>query len=113
MLAFVDLEERVTHDHPIWTVKTLADEAVERLSSEFDRMHAQVGRASVPPERLLKASLSPVSSRCPTSTKVHRAIRKARHRCHLLLHTLAVESHPMTALWGWRRRASASLYRGP
>ena len=35
----------------------VADEALQRLSPEFDRMYSKVGRASVPPERLLKASL--------------------------------------------------------
>ena len=57
MLAFVDLEERVPENHPLRTIKAVADEALERLSPEFDRMYAEVGRASVPPERLLKASL--------------------------------------------------------
>ena len=57
MLAFVDLEERVPQDHPIRTIKIIADDALERLSPEFDRMYSKVGRASVPPERLLKASL--------------------------------------------------------
>ena len=57
MLAFVDMEERVPKDHPIRTIKVVADEALERLSPEFERMYSKVGRASVPPERLLKASL--------------------------------------------------------
>ena len=57
MLAFVNLEERVPKDHPLRTIKTVADKALERLSVEFDRMYSKVGRASVPPERLLKASL--------------------------------------------------------
>ena len=35
----------------------MADAALERLSPEFDRMYAHVGRASVPPEWLLKACL--------------------------------------------------------
>ncbi len=35
----------------------MADAALDRLSPEFDRIYARVGRASVPPERLLKASL--------------------------------------------------------
>ena len=56
-MAFVDLEERVSKDHPIRTIKIVADDALERLSPEFDRMYSKVGRASVPPERLLKASL--------------------------------------------------------
>jgi len=57
MLAIVDLEERVPKDHPLRRIKAVADAALERLSPEFDRMYASVGRASVPPERLLKASL--------------------------------------------------------
>ena len=57
MLAYVNLEERVPKDHPLRTIKAVADEALKRLSPEFDRMCSRVGRASVPPERLLKASL--------------------------------------------------------
>ena len=57
MLAIVDLEERVPQDHPLRWIKEMADAAPDRLSPAFDRMYARVGRASVPPERLLKASL--------------------------------------------------------
>jgi len=57
MLAFVDLEARVPRDHPLRTIKHLADAALDRLSPQFDRMYAEVGRRSIPPERLLKASL--------------------------------------------------------
>jgi transposase len=57
MLAFVDLEERVPPDHPLRAVKRLADEALDDLSATFDRMYAVGGRPSIPPERLLKASL--------------------------------------------------------
>lgn len=57
MLAFVDLEARVPPDHPLRTIKALADRAMAELSLEFDRMYAEVGRPSIPPERLLKASL--------------------------------------------------------
>lgn len=57
MLAFVDLEERVPRDHPLRTIKGLVDRALKGLSSEFDKMYAEGGRPSIPPERLLKASL--------------------------------------------------------
>ena len=57
MLAFVDLNERVPQQHPLRTVKRLADQALTRLSPAFDRMYAEVGRPSTPPEVLLKASL--------------------------------------------------------
>ena len=57
MLAFIDLEERVPTSHPLRTIKRLADEALADLSSTFDQMYAKDGRPSIPPERLLKASL--------------------------------------------------------
>ncbi len=57
MLAFVDLEGRVPRDHPLRTIKELADRALAGLSETFDVMYAASGRPSIPPERLLKASL--------------------------------------------------------
>src|SRR6266487_4628269 len=57
MLAFVDLEQRVPPTHPLRTIKRLADQATAQLSPLFDQMYSQVGRPSIPPERLLKASL--------------------------------------------------------
>jgi transposase len=53
----LDLERRVPVDHPLRTVKRVADEALARLSPLFDAMYAKVGRPSIPPERLLKSSL--------------------------------------------------------
>jgi transposase len=57
MLAFVDVEARIPADHPLRTIKAIADQALAQLATEFDRMYAEVGRPSIPPERLLKASL--------------------------------------------------------
>src|SRR3954453_7027206 len=57
MLAFVDLESRVPVGHPIRTIKRLADAALAELSSLFDEVYAETGRPSIPPDRLLKASL--------------------------------------------------------
>ena len=57
MLAFVNLEERVPPDHPLRVVKRVADDVLDRMSGDFDRMYSQIGRASMPPERLLKALL--------------------------------------------------------
>jgi transposase len=47
----------VPTEHPIRAIKKLADEALHRMSPTFDAMYAKEGRASVPPERLLKAML--------------------------------------------------------
>src|SRR5215471_5956804 len=57
MLAFIDLESRVPLDHPLRTIKHIADAALRELSQLFDEMYAEDGRPSIPPERLLKASL--------------------------------------------------------
>jgi transposase len=57
MLAFVDLEERVPPRHPLRTIKQFAECALQELSPVFDAMYGVGGRPSIPPERLLKASL--------------------------------------------------------
>src|SRR5947209_633128 len=57
MLAFVDIESRIPLDHPLRTIKYMADEALAELSPVFDSMYVDDGRPSIPPERLLKASL--------------------------------------------------------
>ncbi len=57
MLCLVSPESRVPHDHPLRAIRCLADEALDVLSTDFDAMYAEGGRPSVPPERLLKASL--------------------------------------------------------
>ena len=57
MLAFVDLDERVPTKHPLRVIKALAERALTELSPVFDQMYAAGGRPSIPPERLLKASL--------------------------------------------------------
>jgi transposase len=57
MLAFIDLESRVPLDHPLRTIKAQADQTLAALSPVFDQMYAEDGRPSIPPERLLKASL--------------------------------------------------------
>ena len=59
MLAFVDPETLIPSDHPLRTIKRVADAALLELSPLFDEMYAAdgQGRASIPPERLLKASL--------------------------------------------------------
>jgi transposase len=57
MLAFIDVESRIPLDHPLRTIKYMADDALAELSPMFDDMYAEIGRPSLPPERLLKASL--------------------------------------------------------
>jgi transposase len=44
-------------NHPIRLIKSLAEVALKELSPLFEQMYSEVGRPSIPPERLLKASL--------------------------------------------------------
>jgi len=57
MLCLVSPESFVPADHPLRQIKPLADQALQRLSPKLDAMYAQLGRPSIPPERLLKAKL--------------------------------------------------------
>lgn len=55
MLCLMSPEARVPRSHPLRALKKLADEALAELSPLFDKMYAETGRPSVPPERMLKA----------------------------------------------------------
>jgi transposase len=57
ILVIFDAEQRVPQRHPLRRIKALADAALAQLSPRFDEMYSAVGRPSIPPERLLKASL--------------------------------------------------------
>ena len=50
-------EERVPEDHPLRPIRKSVDQALESMSRQFDKMYAESGRPSIPPERLLRALL--------------------------------------------------------
>jgi transposase len=55
--AYVRLEERIPPDHPLRPIKALADEALGALSRRFDGLYSSMGRPSIAPEMLLRATL--------------------------------------------------------
>ncbi len=57
MLTQVTPDQLVPADRPLRRVKALADQALAALSPTFDAMYSQLGRPSIPPERLLRATL--------------------------------------------------------
>lgn len=57
LFSTISPERRVPEKHPLRRVKALADAALTALSPTFDAMYGRTGRPSIPPERLLKASL--------------------------------------------------------
>jgi len=57
MLSSLTPDQLVPQDHPIRHIKPIVDRALRELSPTFNRMYADLGRPSIPPEHLLKACL--------------------------------------------------------
>ena len=57
LFSYVDLEKRVRSDHPLRTIRSLTDRALETLSGDFAALYSGTGRPSIPPEKLLRALL--------------------------------------------------------
>lgn len=57
MLVVINLGERIPREHPLRRIKQMAELALKDLSPIFDEIYSVLGRPSIPPERLLKASL--------------------------------------------------------
>jgi transposase len=57
MICLLSPETAVPKNHPIRAIKKLVDVALADLSPAFDEMYSAIGRPSIPPERLLKATL--------------------------------------------------------
>jgi transposase len=57
LFSYVDLETRVPKDHPLRAIREIANGALADLSADFAAMYAPLGRPSIPPEKLLRASL--------------------------------------------------------
>jgi transposase len=57
VFSYVSPEDRVPADHPLRAIRKSVDEVLRAMSREFDQLYAETGRASIPPERLLRALL--------------------------------------------------------
>lgn len=57
LFSYVSLEERVPEDHPLRAIRELVNDALASLDGEFRKLYSRLGRPSIPPERLLRASL--------------------------------------------------------
>jgi transposase len=51
------LEERIPDSHPIRALRKVVDLLLKSMDAEFSELYAKTGRSSIPPERLLRASL--------------------------------------------------------
>ena len=58
LFSYVDLEARVRADHPLRTIREIANGALADLTGEFALLYPpRLGRPSIAPERLLRAML--------------------------------------------------------
>lgn len=57
LFSYVDIESRVRRDHPLRTIRQLADTALETLTTDFSKLYSGMGRPSIAPEMLLRAML--------------------------------------------------------
>ena len=57
MFSYLSPEQRVRPDHPLRAIRRMTDEVLQSLSPRFAKMYSDIGRPSIPPERLLRALL--------------------------------------------------------
>ena len=57
LFSYVDLEDRIPARHPLRKIRQVVNDALASLDDEFDRLYVDFGRSSIPPERLIRASL--------------------------------------------------------
>ena len=72
MFSDIGLEQRVPKDHPLRTLRALADGILANVSALFDQRYLHTGRPSIPLEKLLRALLVQIlftiRSECPLVT---------------------------------------------
>ena len=54
MFRYIDLESRITQQHPIRTIRSIVDEALLELKPTFVEMYSDLGRPSIAPKQLLR-----------------------------------------------------------
>jgi transposase len=57
LFSYVDLEARIPARHPLRKIRQVVNEALASLDAEFVALYTDFGRPSIPPERLIRASL--------------------------------------------------------
>lgn len=57
IFSYVGMEDRIPQDHPLRKVRKIVDKALHSLDDDFNEIYAANGRASIPPEYLIRAQL--------------------------------------------------------
>lgn len=81
LFSYVDIEERVPAKHPLRLIRELVNGALAALDRKVDKLYSSEGRPSIPPERLIRASLLQLLysirglGRTPSRRLSHRRVR--------------------------------------
>src|SRR5476649_2130765 len=78
LFTMAKLEDFVPADHPLRPIGVLVNEALERLNGLFNEIYADTGRASIAPEKLMRALL----------LQVFYSVRSERQICEQLRYNL-------------------------
>jgi transposase len=78
LFTMAKLEDFVPSDHPLRSIQVLVNEALERLNGLFNEIYADTGRASIAPEKLMRALL----------LQVFYSVRSERQICEQLRYNL-------------------------
>jgi len=57
LFSYVDLDGRIPARHPLRKIRQVVNDALASLDAEFEALYTDFGRPSIPPERLIRASL--------------------------------------------------------
>ena len=78
LFTMCKLEDFVPADHPLRPIRALVNEALERLNGLFNEIYADTGRASIAPEKLMRALL----------LQVFYSVRSERQICEQLRYNI-------------------------
>jgi transposase len=57
LFSYLRLEQRIPSDHPLRPIRGLADQALASMNQRFEGLYSTMGRPSIAPEMLLRATL--------------------------------------------------------
>jgi transposase len=57
LFSYVSQEDRIPQNHPLRSLRAMVDPMLKQLSGRFEKLYADTGRPSIPPEQLLGSLL--------------------------------------------------------
>ena len=57
LFSYVRLDDRFPVDHPLRSIRGSTDEVLSSLNERFEALYSRMGRPSIAPEHLLRATL--------------------------------------------------------